>query len=176
MINLLRLVVKIIKSPINTIKGTEIISYDKDAMLRLFSIVSAVNFVSSFALFYENLTLVGIVVIAILAPFIMFLICNIAIVLYYATFKLLGKGFEANYDGVKTALYPLFLTSMIFNIVISLIAHVTSFKSSALQFAISLWFYVMTFFFLRYKLRQTIVRSIIISLLPLFFAIIIELV
>lgn len=175
-ISLLKLVVQIIKSPIKTIKGTELISYDRDAMLRLFSIVSAVDFILAFSLFYGRLSVGAVLILGVLAPFIMFLLYNIAAVLYYATFKLLGKGIEANYESVKIALYPLFLTLLVINIIFSLVAHVLPIIIIVSRYVMNAWFYIISFFLLRYKLRQSTTRSILISLVPLFIEIILRLI
>lgn len=176
MLNLTRLVMQIIKSPIKTIKSTEIISYDRDAMLRVFALVSSISLILTSLFSYGKLSLGIIVLSGVLGPIIMFLANNIIAVLYYATFKLFGKGIEANYDSIKTALYPLFLTFIIINIFISLIVHILPSTNMVFRYATSLWFYTMTFFLLRYKLGQTITRSLVISLLPLFMWIILELI
>jgi hypothetical protein len=89
-------------------------------------------------------------------------------ILYYAAFKLLGKGIKANYDGIKTALYPLFLALIIMNTFVSLIIWILPLTSTVLQNVASFWFYTIIFFLSRYKLRQTIARSVLISLIPLF--------
>jgi hypothetical protein len=175
-LDLVKLVGLIIKSPIKAIKGVDLISYDRDAMLRLFSIVSALNIVLEFSAFYNGIKLVGIFLLVILAPPLMFLICNIGAVLYYATFKVLGKGIEANYYSIKIALYPLFLTSMVLNAANALLIRISPFVSNIFQYAISLWFYAMTFLLLKYKLKQSTSRSIFITLVPLFIAFIIQVV
>lgn len=169
--NLIRLIMNIIKSPVKTIKGPDIISYDKDAMLRLFLITSSIYFILPLLLRYRTTDIGGLLLLGFLGPIIMLLVYNLIAVLYYMFFKLFGKGIQANYDSIKTALYPIFLTMIIIHTFVIFITRVLPAASIVLQYAVSLWFYLMTFILLRYKLRQTIVRSIAISLIPLFIGI-----
>ncbi|MDF2519620.1 MAG: hypothetical protein K0R84_248 [Clostridia bacterium] len=175
-LDLIKLVAQIIKSPVKTIKGIAIISYDRDAMLRLFSLTSSIYLILEFSFRYNRLNLGIILLVGILAPFLMFLAYNIAAVLYYAAFKLLGKDIKANYDAVKKALYPVFLTLMILNIFILFIARIIPAINTLLQYAANLWLYAMIFFLLKYKLNQTTSRSILISLTPIFITVIMTLV
>lgn len=165
-IKLLSLVVNIAKSPIRTIKSIDILSYDKDAMLRLFSIASACLGILSFLLSYKQF-FIGLIVIGILAPFIMFLVSNVSVFLYYVSFKLLGRDIRVNYEQLKTLLYPIFLTMIFMGIITLVIEFIFPLLGNILRNLANMWIYIVVFFVSRYKLKQSIGRSIMISIAPL---------
>jgi hypothetical protein len=164
---LIRLVIQLIISPVKAIKGIEIISYDRDAMLRLFSIVSAVYGIIYYSTLFGSFNAGILLVVGVLFPILMFVVYNITTFLWYITIKLFGKEIKPEYDGLKTILYPFFLTMLSLYTITLLIVQFFPLFAIALRYIINAWFNVMIFLIVKFKLKQTTIRSILISSIPI---------
>lgn len=166
--SLLILLLNIIKEPAKSIKSIEIIAYDKDAMLRLFSILAAISGAIVYFLRTDKVSAGLLIIILIITPFLGFLIYNITALLLFLTFKLFGYGINASYGSIKTVLYPIFLILQTLYSVNSVISHYIPNLGLLLGYASDIWYYVMIFIILKSRLKQSTFRSIAISLIPFY--------
>lgn len=160
------IIIRLIKNPISTIKSIDLINYDRDY---LFKFIVSISIILGYQLsvLILNINNIGVLIfIPIIAPLFISIINNLTVLLYFIIFKFGGIEIKASYDNIKILLYPIILVRLIWSVLFNIIVWLMPVLAEILKLGIEVWFGYMIFLILIYKFEQNVVRSTILSIVP----------
>lgn len=158
------LLYQLLSSPIKAIKGIQLIDYEKDEMDRFYYfasiILGSISICVNSDRGYIGLLFIGLVAF----PFSSFINRWIISFIHYVLFKFVGK-IEITFEIVKTVLYPVIVLLFLIGW-----ASIILFANMTIVIAIVgvlsyVWFKLIVFWIMIYKMKQTPKKSIILSLI-----------